>query len=79
MRRQILNLVPSLLRSQQAGLLQQSANNSSGLLQSIKRGYADDANLKKTPFYDFNVAAGGRSSPQRFLFQPTDEPSGTLN
>jgi len=56
MRKQLLSLA---LRGQRALAQQQQAGTSAPAL--ALRSFADDANLKKTPFYDFHVEHGGRS------------------
>ena len=58
MRRQLVQqLLPSVLRQQQQSAGAQSVLGAQ-LSQQI-RGFADDANLKKTGLYDFNVEHGG--------------------
>ena len=68
MRRQARSLVRSALRASEAT----SASNSTTAAASfaIRRGYADDANLLKTPLYDFHVENGGMSlaHPNAFAF-----------
>ena len=50
MRRQVLKLLPRLSAAQ--------ASATRGPALQL-RGFADDANLKKTELYDFHVAHGG--------------------
>jgi hypothetical protein len=64
-----------LPRLQQArGLLGQTAwpVQSGACLQSFGRlrGYADDANLLKTPLFDFHVENGGNSRPEETKQNP---------
>lgn len=55
MRRQVASLIPQLGRAFAA------ENGAVGQLSAswLKRGYADDANLKKTALYDYHVSQGG--------------------
>lgn len=60
MRRQAGALLPQLSRAFALSAEQQVQG---GLASALfKRCYADDANLKKTVFYDFHVAHGGACS-----------------
>jgi aminomethyltransferase len=60
MRRQALKLLPRLAIGGQAQ--QQNATVAARAMLGMQlqlRGFADDANLKKTVLYDFHVAHGG--------------------
>ena len=58
MRRQLVQqLLPSVLRGGQ----QSAVCGASGQLSQQIRGFADDANLKKTGLYDFNMEHGGEA------------------
>lgn len=61
MRRQALSVVRSALRASEE-LTTKKSTTTTATLFAIRRGYADDANLLKTPLYDFHVAHGGRSN-----------------
>ncbi|KAF6248527.1 hypothetical protein COO60DRAFT_1706973 [Scenedesmus sp. NREL 46B-D3] len=61
MRRSLSKVLPQLLRSHAAAsspVVQQI-----GFKLHLARGFADDANLKKTALYDFHVAHGGKMVP----------------
>jgi hypothetical protein len=59
MRRQLVQqLLPSVLRGGQPS---PAVCGASGQLSQQIRGFADDANLKKTGLYDFNVEHGGEA------------------
>ncbi|EFJ41696.1 hypothetical protein VOLCADRAFT_107582 [Volvox carteri f. nagariensis] len=58
--RRLLTLLPQLGR---AGALRASEHASATGSLLFTRGFADDANLKKTVLYDFHVANGGKMVP----------------
>jgi len=65
MRRQLVSAFRSgLLAAAQQQQKQQAPQALANALQQLsKRGFADDANLKRTPFYDFHVSHGAKMVP----------------
>lgn len=66
MRRQIALLLRTSLRAGEAGGSVNTTTAATSL--AIRRGYADDANLLKTPLYDFHVEHGGNHNALLFCF-----------
>jgi hypothetical protein len=62
MRRSVSKVLPQLLRSHAAA--SSPAIQQIGFKLHLVRGFADDANLKKTALYDFHVAHGGKQPAQ---------------
>jgi hypothetical protein len=63
MRKSVSKLLPQLLRSHAAA--SSPAVQQIGFKLHLVRGFADDANLKRTALYDFHVAHGGKQ-PEQF-------------
>ena len=61
MRRQALTLLRTALRSG-AGEASGANTTTAAASFALRRGFADDASLLKTPLYDFHVEHGGASS-----------------
>lgn len=64
MRRNALSLLRTAVRSIADESLSAKTTTAAGCL-AIRRGFADDANLLKTPLYDFHIAHGGKRSRPR--------------
>ena len=70
MRRQGLTLLRSALRAGSTEAASLNTTTSAAASVVIRRGYADDANLMKTPLFDLHVAHGG-ASPAPHTGSPT--------
>lgn len=62
-RRQLFGLLPSLVgRHAAAGKQVGQIGALAGMRPTLARGFADDADLKKTVLYDFHIENGGQQS-----------------
>jgi len=71
MRRQALTLVRSALRTgpvEVSCLNTTTTTTAAAASVAFRRGFADDANLLKTPLYDFHIEHGGKPCDAWFSF-----------